>query len=111
MGTLTYAGSTYDIEDRLLAHLKIAITAKLRVGEAFLLNWQVPSAKGSGRVSIWISPATALQYRFGGSKSPELNRAWLDALSRSSFGIRGMVAMAEDEAMAYLDKAGPTAAP
>lgn len=111
MGTLTYAGTSYRIDDRVLAHLKIAITAKLRVGEAFLLNWQIPVDEGSGRVSLWIAPGIPLAYRFSGSKTPELNRHWLDALARSSHGIRGMLVMDEDEALEYRQRAGTPAAP
>ncbi|AYG03576.1 hypothetical protein D7I44_08550 [Gryllotalpicola protaetiae] len=111
MGTLTYAGFDYRIEDRLLAHLKIAIAAKLRVGEAFLLNWQIPVDEGSGRVSLWISPDIPLSFRFSGSKPPEMNRRWLDALARSAHGIRGMVVMNEDQAAEYVAKAGSPAAP
>jgi len=111
MGTFIYAGSGFEMEDRLLAHLKIAITAKLRVGETFLLNWQVPAHKGSGRLSVWLSPLSSVEYRFGGSRPPELNRAWLDALSRSAHGLRGMVAMTEEEAMSYMEQAGPATAP
>ena len=111
MGVLTYGDQSFEMEDRLLAHLKIAITAKLRVGESFLPNWQVPNEKGSGRMSLWMSPSIPLQYRFGGSKPPELNRGWLDALSRSSQGLRGMVAMTEEEATNYLGQAGPATAP
>lgn len=111
MGTLMYGGSNFEVEDRLLAHLKIAITAKLRSREAFLLNWQVPAELGGGRISLWLSPSTDLQYRFGGSKPPELNRRWIDALSRSSQGLRGMIAMTEAEAMDYLEQAGPATAP
>jgi hypothetical protein len=111
MGTLTYAGVDYTIDDRVLAHLKIAITAKLRVGEAFLLNWAIPATEGSGRISLWISPQISLTYRFAGSKPPELNRRWIDALTRSSHGIRGMVMMDEGEAIEYVAKAGSPAAP
>jgi len=106
-----YGEQSLEIEDRLLAHLKIAITSKLRVGESFLLNVQIPAAKGSGRMSLWMSPSIPIHYRFGGSKPPELNRRWLEALSRSSQGIRGMVAMTEDEAATYLGQAGPATAP
>lgn len=111
MGTLSYAGIDYRIEDRVLAHLKIAITAKLRMGEAFLLNWQVPVEEGSGRISLWISPFVPVSYRFSGSKVPELNRHWLDALTRSSHGIRGMLVMDEGEAIEYVARAGAPAAP
>jgi hypothetical protein len=108
---MTYAGSRYEFEDRLLAHLKVAIAAKLRLREGFLLNWQVAASDGSGRVSLWMSPDVPLSFEFGGSRAPELSRTWLDALSRSSHGIRGMVALTEKEAAEYLEKAGSPAAP
>ncbi|MFC4242684.1 hypothetical protein ACFOYW_04800 [Gryllotalpicola reticulitermitis] len=111
MGTLSYAGADYEFEDRLLAHLKIAITTKLRLKEGFLLNWQIPTDRGSGRASIWLAPDIPLAFRFGGSRPPELNRLWLDALARSSHGIRGMVVMSEDEARNYVDEAGRSTAP
>jgi len=107
VGYLIYGtGAEYEIEDRVLAHLKIAIVGKLRLQEPFLLNWTIPGDQGSGRMSLWISPSIPLQFRFSGSKPPELNRVWLDALSRSSHGVRGMVIMAEHEAAAYLKAAG-----
>lgn len=111
MGTLTYAGVDFRIDDRVLAHLKIAITAKLRVGESFLLNWQIPAEEGSGRISLWISPQIPMSYRFSGSKPPELNKFWIDALSRSAHGIRGMVVMDENEAREYVTRAGSPSAP
>jgi hypothetical protein len=111
MGTLTYAGIDYKIEDRVLAHLKIAIVAKLRVGEGFLLNWQIPPEEGSGRISLWIAPQIPLSFRFSGSKVPEMNRHWIDALARSSHGVRGMLVMDEGQAIEYRAKAGPPAAP
>lgn len=111
MGTLTYAGIDYRIDDRVLAHLKVAIAAKLRVGDAFLLNWQIPPEEGSGRISLWISPSIPMAFRFSGSKPPEMNRHWLDALARSSHGIRGMVLMDERQAVDYVARAGSPSAP
>ncbi|MFC4242494.1 hypothetical protein ACFOYW_03835 [Gryllotalpicola reticulitermitis] len=108
---MTYAGNRYEFEDRLLAHLKVAIAAKLRLREGFLLNWQIPAGEGAGRVSLWLSPDVPISFQFGGSRSPELSRIWLDALSRSSHGIRGMVALGEQEAADYLQKAGGSSAP
>lgn len=107
MGYLIYgAGAEYEFDDRVLAHLKIAIVAKLRLQESFLINWTIPSGAGGGRTSLWLSAGIPLQFRFAGSKPPELNRVWLDALARSSHGIRGMVVMGEDEAAEYLKAAG-----
>lgn len=37
--------------------------AKLRTRESFLLNSQIPSGQGSGRVSLWIDGSIPLQFR------------------------------------------------
>ena len=91
-------GAEYEIDDRLLAHLKIAILAKLRRQECFAINWVVSPDEGSGRVSLWLSPAIPLQFRFSGSRPPALNQNWLRALAQSSYGPRGMIVLSEDEA-------------
>ncbi len=111
MGSLIYGAAVeHEFDDRVLAHLKIAIVTKLRLQESFLLNWVIPTDQGSGRMSIWISPSIPLEFRFSGSRPPELNKVWLDALARSSHGIRGMIVLREDEAQDYLEAAGsPTA--
>ena len=106
MGYLIYgAGTEYEIEDRALAHLKMAVVSKLRLQESFLLNWSLSPADGSGRVSLWLSPSIPLQFRFSGSKAPELNRVWLQALTHSAHGTRGMVLVREEEAEAVLAEA------
>ena len=103
MGHLIYgSGAEYEIDDRTLSHLKIAILSKLRLQESFLLNWTIDASRGSGRVSLWLSPAVPLQFRFSESRPPELNRVWLEALARSSHSTRGMMLMTEDEAADYL---------
>jgi hypothetical protein len=103
MGHLIYgAGAEYEIEDRMLAHVKIAILSKLRLQESFLLNWAIDAAHGSGRVSLWLSPAIPIQFRFSESTPPSLNREWLAAMARSSHSTRGMIMMPENEAAAYL---------
>ena len=92
MGHLTYAGSTqYEIEDRMLAHVKAVVSAKLRRQESFLLSWAVDAHAGSGRVSIWMSPSTPLEFRFSGSRVPQLNGAWLEALMEIANSTRGLV--------------------
>lgn len=111
MGYLVYgAGAEYEIEDRLLAHLKIAITAKLRLQESFLLTWKVPLEHGSGRIELWMSPAIPLQFRFAEPQPPELNRVWLEALTLSSHSARGMSVMSEPEATTFLQRAPGKAA-
>ena len=101
VGYLIYNDATqYAFDDRTLAHLKVAIAAKLRLQESFLLSWIVPPENGSGRVSIWISPAIPLQFIYHETRAPELNRKWLEALARYSHGVRGMIVMTEQEAEA-----------
>lgn len=109
MGHLIYgAGAEYEIEDRMLAHVKIAILSKLRLQESFLLNWAIDAAHGSGRVSLWLSPAILLQFRFSENAPPPLNREWLSAMARSSHSTRGMIMMPEDEAASYLASGSPS---
>ncbi|GAA4181988.1 hypothetical protein [Gryllotalpicola koreensis] len=112
MARLIYGSDEgYEFDERTLAHLKIAMTSKLRVRESFLLNWVIPAERGSGRMSLWISPEVPLVFVFNGSKPPQLNKVWVDAMARSAHGIRGMTVMPEAEAEAYLKAAGSPAAP
>ena len=98
MGKLLYgAGQEYDLDDRVLSHVKLAVVAKLRRHESFLLNWEVPVDQGSGRVSLWISREIPLAVQFAGSRPPSINPQWLEALMHSSQRTGGMVVMAEDE--------------
>jgi hypothetical protein len=103
MGHLLYAGATeYYIDDRMLAHVKVAASAKLRRQECFLLSWEIEASHGSGRVSLWLSPAIPLQFQFSGSRVPELNPVWLEALVETGNSARGMVLMSEGEAAEHV---------
>jgi hypothetical protein len=103
MGILIYGASQqYRFDDRVLSHLKIAISTKLRIHEGFLVSWEVPADEGSGRVSLWVSPAIPIQYVFENTKPPQLNRDWLEAMMQSSTSARGMIVMPEDQIAKYL---------
>lgn len=103
MGKLVYgAGQEYDLDDRVLSHVKLAIVAKLRRHESFLLNWDVPVEQGSGRVSLWISREVPLAFQFSGSRPPAINPQWLEALMHTSQRTGGMVIMPEDELARHL---------
>lgn len=103
MGFLNYAGAQeYEFEDRTLAHLKVAMTVKLRRQECFLMSWTNPPELGSGRVSIWLAPNIPITFRFSGGRSPKLNKDWLTALSELSHTPRGLLVISEDEATKYL---------
>lgn len=101
MGILKYGvGNEHELDDRILAHLKVVIAAKLRRNESFFLTWSISTSVGSGRVSLWISPAVPLQLTFFGSREPQLNRAWIDVLAELSHSPRGLVLISEADAEA-----------
>ncbi|WP_245635966.1 DUF7882 family protein [Herbiconiux solani] len=82
MGLLIYGPSASEIEldDRLLAHLRIVILSKLRNHEAFSLSWNMDANQGSGRETLWVHPAIPLRFKFYGGRPPSINRAWIDAM-------------------------------
>lgn len=101
VGHLTYAGSTeYQIDDRALAHLKAVVGAKLRRQECFFVSWTVEPGAGSGRVSLWFAPGVPLEFRFSGSRSPQLNGVWLEVMAEMANTARGLVLVSEAEAEA-----------
>ena len=102
MGYLIYDGRDYDFEDRLLAHLKVAIGKKFRKQESFFLSWNVEAGNGSGRVSLWMNPGQHVGFRFAGSREPELSKTWVKALVELSATHRGLVAISEKQAEAYM---------
>lgn len=91
MGTIQYGnGSEIHIEDRALAHLKVAIATKLRRNESFTLSWRHPEGDTPGRSTIWLHPSIPLRFTFEEPETPQLNQKWLEALmieASSSGGI------------------------
>ena len=99
MGHLTYGGTQeFEFEDRTLAHLKVAITLKLRRQESFLMSWVIPAENGGGRMSLWVAPSIPLTFRFGGSRVPQLNKVWIEAMSELSHTPRGLILLSEKDA-------------
>jgi hypothetical protein len=92
MGEFIYGTPSISVEfdDRVLAHLKAVIIAKVRRGESFTFSWEYTVAKGSGHSSIWIHPTIPLQFDFAGGKEPILNRAWIEELVRLSNSPAGL---------------------
>lgn len=96
MGTLTYDSklvATFD--DRVLAHLQVVIWSKLRRGEQFAFTWVDSQRPGLGRTSIWISPSISLSFDYYGSKMPQLNTLWVDALTKSANSASGLQVLPE----------------
>ena len=80
MGTIYYAGTPIEIEDRALAHLKVVIATKLRRDESFTLSWQHPDDQPHGRSTLWLHPSI---------------RLWLEELSNSANSSGGIQLIAE----------------
>ena len=96
MGKLTYDSSiTVDFDDRVLAHIQLVIGAKLRRGESFYFSWRDDPLVGGGRSTVWMHPGISLAYKYFGSKTPTLNRDWVEALSLSANSATGLQIVAE----------------
>jgi hypothetical protein len=92
VGTLYYgdSGTPIGIEDRALAHLKIAITTKLRRGESFTLSWQHAADQARGRSTLWLHPSIPLRFVFDEPEAPDLSRQWIEDLMRSANSTGGI---------------------
>ena len=96
MGKLIYGQLiAAEFDDRLLAHLEIVMTAKLRRAEGFLFSWKEEGGTVPGRISIWVHPALPLVYKYAGSRAPSINRAWIDVLSQSASSAGGLRVLPE----------------
>ncbi|UOQ87725.1 hypothetical protein MUN74_10445 [Agromyces endophyticus] len=107
MGTIYYgSGMSTRIEDRTLAHLKVAIVSKLRRNESFTLSWAHPDDHPEGRSTLWLHPAIPLRFVFDEPEAPQLNREWLEQLMRSANSTGGIQLVPE-----HLEPVSPPALP
>lgn len=99
MGRFNYDGSVkVDFDDRVLAHLQVVITQKLRRGEPFPFTWRNDSSLGDGRTTVWLHPHASLVYKYSGSRQPSMNRAWLEALTQAANSTGGLHLVPEPDA-------------
>ncbi|MGR0320667.1 DUF7882 family protein [Agromyces sp. ZXT2-3] len=112
MGTLYYgdAGTPIEIDDRALAHLKIAITTKLRRNESFTMSWRHTDGSVRGRGSLWLHPAIPLRFVFETSEAGELDREWIEQLMRGANSGGGIVLDLEHPAAERHPAAAPVEA-
>jgi hypothetical protein len=96
MGKILYdAYLEIDLDDRVLAHLQLAMSIKLRRREGFFFSWQRPPLSGEGRTSVWVDASIPLQFIYFGSRMPAINREWVEALRDSSNSAQGLQVIAE----------------
>lgn len=93
MGTLQYGSPGIEVhfDDRVLMHLQIVITTKLRRREGFVFTWNDSVEAGSGRNSVWLHPAIPIYYRYSGSRLPVINREWIETLMTSANSGGGLL--------------------
>ena len=66
---------------------------KLRRGESFMFD--VEMGEGLGRRSFWLHPSVPLQFHFHGSRTPLINRAWVEALLQTASSPGGLALVPE----------------
>lgn len=90
MGTLYYADHALEIDDRTLAHLKVALITKLRRGESFTLSWAHPEGQRAGRSTIWMHESIPLRFEFDEIEAAPLQREWIEQILRSANSTGGI---------------------
>lgn len=108
MGSLFYGDDRdpIEIEDRLLAHVKVVMSTKLRRNESFTLSWRHASG-ATGRSTIWVQPSIPLRFVFDSPDAETLDPALLTSLANSANSSGGMSITLEHENAASAPK--PTA--
>lgn len=83
----------FEMDDRLLTHLRVVLTNKLRRKESFMLT--LSNNDKDGRRSVWIHPSIPLVYHFSGSRPARINPLWVEQLDRSASSADGLHVMPE----------------
>ena len=103
MGAITYDDVVVEFDDRTLAHLQVVIVQRFTSGRAVLLSWLDALSIGDGRSSMWLTPHAPLHFKFVGSRSPSIDRVWLDQMTRAADSGSGLVVMGPDGALIRSD--------
>ena len=96
MGTLFYGSEPIPMEDRTLAHLKVAVVTKLRRGENFTLSWTHGEEDVRGRTTIWMHESIPLRFEFTEPEPPDLRREWIESILRSANTTGGIMLTPEN---------------
>ena len=106
-----YESRPAEIPDRVLAHVKVVATTKLRRNESFMLSWRHPSGDAAeGRTSIWMQPSIPLRFVFDSAEPEALDHEYLRALANEASSGRGIVLEWDDEPVALPTRVEPVAA-
>lgn len=89
MGMLTYGTREIAVEDRVLAHISVIVTQKLRRREGFLLTLHASDARMATE-ALWISCHSVISFAYSGNRVPSLNHDWLEQMMTESFSAQGL---------------------
>lgn len=92
MGHLFYGTSTEPIRipDRLLSHLKVVMTTKLRRSESFTLSWTHVDGT-PGRSTLWLQPAIPMRFVFDSAEPETLDASTLKNMADMANSSAGLV--------------------
>jgi len=79
-----------EIDDRMLAHVKVVVATKLRRGESFTLSWTHRADEPTGRSTIWLQPAIPLRFVFDSEQPEALDQDLLKRLANDANSSRGL---------------------
>ncbi|RWZ50060.1 ATP-dependent DNA ligase [Labedella phragmitis] len=89
MGMLKYGTREIAVEDRILAHISVIVTQKLRRRESFLLTLPA-SDRRMATEAMWMSCNSDIAFAYSGNRVPSLNHAWLEQMMTESFSAHGL---------------------
>ena len=62
------------------------------------MSWRDGNEIGDGRSSVWLSSEIPLFFKFAGGQAPNINMAWITALTLSANSSRGLIVSGENDA-------------
>ena len=95
-----------ELPDRMLAHVKTVVAAKLRRGESFTLSWQHPGEAAGGRSTLWLNPSIPMRFVFSNPEGRRSIRGALQRFGASANSSAGLVVQSAD----FCDEPGTRAA-
>ncbi len=92
MGRLYYGNSTesFDMPDRVLAHLKIVASTKLRRSESFTVTFPQPG-NPEGRSTLWLHCSIPLRFEVDTAEGAAIDRRYLEELAQAAASSAGIV--------------------
>jgi hypothetical protein len=111
MGQLFYGDTEQPIEipDRLLAHLKVVITTKLRRAESFTLTWRHADGEPVGRSSIWLQESIPLRFVFDEAEPEQLDGTALQDMAHRATSSAGLTVTLDELASPARQALAPVA--